>query len=437
MDKEKIKYNLKKIFEDVKEFDKKAFENFTKPSKLFFNKGTLIKIEDLSLDAYYEILNELMNDDFIKKNFSEKFIDKKLQNFIVKIFLKQNERFSDLDSELNCFREEIKKDIKEWIIVVPIVNLNLEKSIKIGDIKFFNFKEQRENIKKHYFRILDRTKSPEAVKRTLKEEYEKMFNFLDSLSCAKLIIKAEFYKSLEIGYSKVEQALDVFRIYVPINVFSQRSFTGVLGDIVSTNSLILFYNNSECSSEHQAKGFLFPLEVDNSFIKIMEDNGLSKINFILTKIKPNKFEMSLITALHWFGKAIKNIEDKDRFVYFFVALESIFIKDRTEPINKNLAERTAFLLESEPSRRIQLSKIIIDLYDLRSEIVHHGLIDVSPKDMKQLFLITQQVILNLINNPIFENRDEFFERLEEIKYGVVNCMYSSEAENIFGILFSN
>ena len=415
MDKEIIKENIKKICSEVTPFDKKSFEDRTKPSKLFFTNKTLVRIEDLSLRAFYEVLNELMSDDFIKRNFTGKYVEKKLEELIVKIMnRKEDIRFDELDDELDRFRESIKKDISERTFIYPIVNLKITKPIVMGNVTFISFSEEHKSIKEHCFKILETSKSPKEVVESMKKQDEDTFKFLNQFVCAKVNIRGEASKCIESGYEIVERSLDVLRLYVPLNVYSGKGFVGVFGDLTATKALVLYFDDRNFSWHHEIKGFLLPFEIKNEYIKLMEDNGLSRINHMLTRSR-NNFENSLITAMHWFGKAIKNVEDKDRFLCFFIALETLLVKDKNEPVVNCLRERIAFLLEKKKERRIQLSKIIRDLYDLRSRIVHSGLMEVPPRDMRQLHLITQQVVLTLVNGKMFSGRDDFFACVEELK----------------------
>jgi len=416
VDKEKIKINIEQICLEMKKQDKESTEDFTKPNKLFFNNKTLVKLEDTSLEAFYNILNEFMNDDFINKNFTISYIEKKIQQLIVKILKRdEKERLNDLDAEISKFREIIKKDIKKWTFIVPIINLKIVKPLTIGEVTFVNFSEEHSSIKDHYFKILAKSKSPKKVIDEVKGHYANMFQFLNRFSCAKVSLEGESTKAIELCFRLVERTLDVFRLYAPLDIYSSKAYIGILGDLVTTKTTILVYNDSNSSSHHEARGFLLPFEIDAKFIKVTEKNGLLKISDILSRPR-NDFENSIITAIHWFGKAIKNVEDKDRFIYFFIALETLLIKDKNESIINCLSERTAFLFEKERDRRIDISRLMKDLYETRSKIVHSGLDEVPPKDMKQMHLITQQVLLTLINGENYSHRSDFFKYLDELKY---------------------
>ncbi len=416
MDNYKITENIKKICSNIQPLTKKSFEYTIKPSKLFSSDNALVKIEDLDLSAFYEILNEYMNDDFIKKNFTSKYIETKLGKLIIKIIKKdETKRFDNLEKEISDFKEEIKKDIKEYTLIFPIINLKIEKEIKIGEIHFFKFSEKLDSIKKSFFSIISKSKIPKKEIEVIQNLWTEKLNYLKDFVCAEIKLKAEQSRCLELGYELVEKSLDVLRLYVPLNVHSMKSYCGVLGDLAPTKSTILYYDQKTFSFHEEFKGFLAPFEVTEAYIKIMEEKEFSVINKILNN-KRNNFENSLLTAIHWFGKSIKNVEDKDRFIYFCVALETLLIKNKDESIVSSLRERVAFVLEKDKERRILLSKIIRDLYDLRSKIIHKGLSQIPQKDMIQLHMITQQLILKLINGKIYENRDKFFGYLEELKY---------------------
>jgi hypothetical protein len=191
--------------------------------------------------------------------------------------------------------------------------------------------------------------------------------------------------------------------------------------------MFIRYSKEERGSNsiREAVGPIFPFTIDSIRINFMYKNGFKRIVKIFLKSNPSDIEERILSAINWHGMAhnsysikedkisplsttlvssrrrsqdISKFSDTERFIKCMIALESLFIFNKSEPIRNNLAERVALLLGRDYLTRKQISDNMKKLYDLRSEIVHGGKITVDKKDLNLVFKLVQSSILVLIKS---------------------------------------
>ena len=101
-----------------------------------------------------------------------------------------------------------------------------------------------------------------------------------------------------------------------------------------------------------------------------------------------------------------------------MALESILLRNNTEAIQQNLAERIAFSIEKSSNGRQNVAKTIRNNYPMRSNYVHHGVQTIEEREeIDKLLDITWRMFIFLAHNiNRFKTKDDFIKALENIKY---------------------
>lgn len=134
-------------------------------------------------------------------------------------------------------------------------------------------------------------------------------------------------------------------------------------------------------------------------------------------------ERKILLAIYWYSRIFdtnpRRIDDKktlirrqtrslrqtgtleqgrasERLVKAFVALESLFLLTSREPIQNNLAERAAFILERTYLRRKAIKKFLKHMYKFRSDVVHRGFTYVSSGELNQLILLVRAAIITIL-----------------------------------------
>jgi hypothetical protein len=85
------------------------------------------------------------------------------------------------------------------------------------------------------------------------------------------------------------------------------------------------------------------------------------------------FIRSTLQALESYSRATLVAGPADKLLYIFAALESVLLRNETEPVVSSISERFAFLAPGSVDDRIATARLVRDVYRLRSRYVHHAM----------------------------------------------------------------
>lgn len=131
-------------------------------------------------------------------------------------------------------------------------------------------------------------------------------------------------------------------------------------------------------------------------------------------------------AIKFFSMALNADGDVASFLFYVVAMESIFSRDKNNPIKVTLADFGAMLC-FPPTQRLKAHEMIRKAYDLRSAIVHSGRSSVGRKDVEAAKAIAARAIyasLHLchqLGNGQGKLEDRFFDHLRAQKLGLIKA----------------
>lgn len=105
-------------------------------------------------------------------------------------------------------------------------------------------------------------------------------------------------------------------------------------------------------------------------------------------------------------------------MYILVALESLLLKNDSEPIQQNIADRISFAIGKSADERREIVKNIKDIYNIRSKFIHHGTTSFQNRALIQKFMnYAWLTFLFLVQQShSFETKDKCIFALDHIKY---------------------
>jgi hypothetical protein len=301
-------------------------------------------------------------------------------------------------SFLEFLRAYLEEKICEYEIVIPIEFLHIERSFVLGNINFKPF--SKESIDEIESRAIEQVKDQEDLTRTIFDENIRKFQ---GYAVASILLEAEPRRAYEIAIEETNLALSMLRIFS-----------------TSTQEPLSYYPCAVWGSSNINRGYLIALKegkfnqicnttldrrpipeyLDNQAIDDLYKEGLSIIDDLLRLSKRNPFQKKLLDVLIIYSRntVLKDITDK--LIYILTALESIFLRNTNEPIQQNLGERIAFLIENSLEKRKRIIRITRDTYALRSRFVHHGssIKDEDIEIMREFMKYAWQAIIQLIHS---------------------------------------
>jgi Apea-like HEPN len=144
----------------------------------------------------------------------------------------------------------------------------------------------------------------------------------------------------------------------------------------------------------------------DALVELIEEDGLSD------------FQKRLRTSILTYSKGVTMREPADRLVYSLSALESLLLRDSSEPIQQNLGERLAFLLHQDPIERQNTVKILREAYGLRSRYVHHQKSIAEENVLEGFFTVAASALFGALGNVrSFVTTLDFINAIDRVKFG--------------------
>ena len=114
------------------------------------------------------------------------------------------------------------------------------------------------------------------------------------------------------------------------------------------------------------------MELSDDLRDILLDVGLLEVRDILARSSRTDFEETLLLGMVTFGRAALTPDLSEKMIWYCAGLESILLRDSSEPILHNLSERLAMFAYDTVEERTVALKEVKAAYSLRSRFVHHG-----------------------------------------------------------------
>jgi hypothetical protein len=106
----------------------------------------------------------------------------------------------------------------------------------------------------------------------------------------------------------------------------------------------------------------------------------------------------------------------EKVVYILSALESIFLKNQSEPIQQNLGERMAIFSATELAERKAILRNVRAVYELRSRYLHHGHSSTEIEEIGAFLLNVWVFFVKLVCiRKDFKTKDEFLVCIDDEK----------------------
>lgn len=263
----------------------------------------------------------------------------------------------------------LESEAAEHRMLFPVSDLHVQSTLSLGSVTVSTFPESM--FEKFESTHLD---SPSAAARAeLSQSWRKDFQ---GFAVAETCVFGEPIRAREIAIDRVELAVGVLRFFAPGHRDSgvtsrvarwghapQRTervfFTDASGQFLSMSSAVVDRSRA--------------MVVDDGLRGILLEAGLSEVRDILVRDTHTDLEQALLTGMLTFGRAVLTSDNRERIIWYCAGLESILLRDNSEPILHNLSERLAMFTYDTVDERAAALKDVRKSYSLRSRFVHHGI----------------------------------------------------------------
>jgi hypothetical protein len=305
--------------------------------------------------------------------------------------------------------------VSEKEVWVPIAGTHVESDLPIGNVVIRPI--TREMIDQWNAEML-----PRAGRTPFDRNTEKN---LIGLAAATISITAEPDKAFEVALDEAELATAVLRFYLPENFSpSARSHCLPLGREHAEKHFVIALEADgmfrQCSYGFSGDG-LGRYSISDELVGIARAHGLEDINALLRVDKRSEFQEKLLASWLLYSRHSLAPSLTERTVYVFAALESLLLKNSSEPIQSGVGDRLAFLSSNDGAARRAIVDRFKAAYDHRSKIVHHGRarLDQDVREVMKAFLFDVWVFYRALfrQRDQYATRDDMFLAIDRMKYG--------------------
>lgn len=377
-------------------------------SKYFYIDDNRIGLDVNDYNRFEEIASKLSEKKEIRNFLSKDFI---VEKSFLWFKLKYTGKLDSNSNFIDYLITESKNEIKERKICFPVANIIIEESFELGNIRFDFFKkEQFDEIENEWGKSEDKDNSQSPITKLRKEYQGKVY--------AEFVITAEEQKCIELAKKETDRAIMVLSCYCG-TVFHPEipAYFERFGkkNIPVCHSLVFEENKlSKIIQKIEIDGVL-GWRINKEMIARLNSDGLSIASRLLRKRHLTDLEEIIINAFYLFSRGIFSDTFHDKLVYALVTLETLLLKNTTEPIQSNVGLRLAFLVANDADNRKRIKKFINDAYILRSSFIHHGKRRENISLLKEIqilvFFAIRSVLFNSIN---YKTQEELLNSIENV-----------------------
>lgn len=407
----------------------KIAENLHEPSVRGSRRTRFVAGEDAAfslangaLDLWDNIIKDLLIINRWNAKFSEKYLDKKLQEIMNKI-IKDGDSRKALEY-FNQLVDDYEQYSKIHILYLPLFGIEMvEKPIKLGNVVLKRMDDNSiEELESRIEKTVNQSLNTDEEKQMfVEQENENLNKFLRNKVCAIIEVTAEPDRALEIAETEAERTIDLLRYAIPaIYSPSKNVAVGLQGEYSyqTRYTPIFAIDGKSFSCINSVVGPLFPLELSDTNVRHMRNIGVFTLGEIMEKKQPSKFEEELLKGIEWFSRAQTQSEPKNKLLNLITVLETFLTPGQNDPIQKSIAEGVAILLGKDAVGRKKIMKRIKEFYGARSKLSHGHSKEILDTDVRELSNIAGLLIMRLteLRNQ-FVSKNELIEWIEYVKLG--------------------
>lgn len=348
------------------------------------------------------------------KGLSQRISDDELEHKLIE-FLKELKYAPDqekvnreIDKHIVALFDSLKKmKTEKYLFIILVMNLRLEEDMKIGDSSLVNLNAQ----------VLASLNLTYSLKfnfdgKVLPDIADELPRYNETPTFAVVIVEApDNSKALELAMQKSETCLNVLRLYYsnPSVLLRDEYKKYLARRLVRINLDKKTYGEQTTAINIRNH---FPTKIDKNAIDEMKKTNLPIINRLLCKRtgELTPLQEDLLTAIFWFGNAVKEDQRNMKFVKGMIALETLLVPDGRTGKRDIIAKRFASItyVSGSDSKKKKVFLDMRKMYELRNSIIHSGEGYVYEDDLAQLMhwvQVTIQVVLQ---------RAEKFNSLQEL-----------------------
>jgi hypothetical protein len=308
--------------------------------------------------------------------------------------------------------KRVNDEIKEFEIWIPLFQTYLESTIPMGPVTLRTI--TREMMDEAEAKVpVPNAETAAAVRLAFARDR----SAVQGRAAVVVRIRAEQNKAIGTSRQHAEVAASLLRFLSPANWTSKlRSYCVPLGSENVRRCVELFIENDSITT--YSRGVLDstqPWLLSNLYLAQFP-RLLDRLSTLWRENKRSPFQQDLYDVLIVYSRNSLAVEPADKLIYILVALESILLRNESEPIGQNVSERMAFLCGNSLVARKAIVANAKEVYRLRSAFVHHGQSIKDVETLSTFALNAWTCLYNLImTSEHYQTKDDLILAIENRK----------------------
>jgi len=301
-----------------------------------------------------------------------------------------------------------KNDI--WI---PVCRTHSAQDFALGDVEFRTV--SKEMMEEWFRKLYPQGIHGPAAEYTVNRERSQ----IQGRIAVRIKLKAERQKAREVAHAAATEAVGLLRFLSHANWTSKIvSYAVPLGSEHTFQAVELFVKDGAITTSNKSVIEKGPPEWSVDEARAFSPGVLESLQELASNPKRTAFRSDLYEALQLHSRSSIAAAVSHKIVFVIAAIESLLLKNSTEPIQKNLGERMAFIIGNSLEERKEVVANVEEFYRIRSRLIHHGR-EAAPHDVevidKFFFNVwwTFRCLLDQVDR--FKSREELLAYLEDKK----------------------
>lgn len=298
-------------------------------------------------------------------------------------------------------------EITHWVV---IAHLRIPRPIELGAVTFRRItKNMLDAMEVSYA-----SEAPPEHRDKVRSYVERLRRNHQSYTAGVVTIAAEPDHGRELAIAKVDTALSLLRFFDVSSMTPEiTSNAMIFGDHRHGTRVTFTTVDGRPHMWCEAAVTLGPYNTDVHDDQLRETAPLlATLSNALNRSVRTEYEDKVITALVLYSRVSVSPRLSDKLVYALVALESVFLRNDSEPIQTSLGDRLAFFVRRERESRKQVAKLTKAIYGARSRLVHHGKDVADDPAIKQFMFIAWTALCQL--TEIVDRHETIASLLDEL-----------------------
>lgn len=361
---------------------------------------------------FNKLIQKLHSTNQLNEKVSLNYIESESFNWIIEVY-KKKQANSNLFDYLTT-KSEV--EIKLRTFYFPVLNLEIEKPFRIGNVEFTYF------TKEYFDNLYQQLKANDDS--CTEENFQKIFRKdFQGQVVVKATVKAEIDKAEEIAKLNSEIAVDVLKLYCESVMYPESN------KMFDLNYKLSYQVQSNFLTEkpNETKSLTINIKFNNRTFNFSQrhyqsayQNGLKIISDYISDKKTDELHEIIIQSIHLFGSAISNWDLHLRCVNLITILESIFLKaEESKDMEHKTMARLAKALTNQHLEKERIKTIFSNIYQVRHKMIHKARrIEIDTKELSEVQRNMVTLFLRLIElntKSGFKNKETLIEKLNQIK----------------------